>query len=324
VGAECVSAGSSGSGAAGTDVAIPATDTAAPDTVAPDTVAPDTVVPDAMPPVTISRDCATPTPPANVPTKDAALVQAKALFTDMGYDVSQFEFDGYADEWGANVQGYRLLDGHRSPISISVGYGADGALTWASGALAEPQSAADYPLVSGDMALQRLNDRTGRWGWFGGPGIMAAGAMAKGGGVALDAATTAMAPEAVVAPEPATTDTAVLETAPATPTPGPAPMPVDSAPIEPLTIHLTGMRMDLTMVWADDGTIWLLPAYTFTAADGGEYTIVAVDESFLDTPDPATTDTTPAVPDTMPDVTTPVDTKPVETAPAETTPATNG
>jgi hypothetical protein len=259
-----------------------------------------------------------------VPTKDAALVQAKALFTDMGYDVSQFEFDGYADEWGANVQGYRLLDGHRSPISISVGYGAEGALTWASGALAEPQSAADYPLVSGEMALQRLNDRTGRWGWFGGPGIMAAGAMAKGGGVALDSATTPMAPEAVVAPEPATTDTAlpgtaVLETAPATPTPGPAPMPVDSAPIEPLTIHLTGMRMDLTMVWADDGTIWLLPAYTFTAADGGEYTIVAVDESFLDTPDPATPDTTP--------VETPVDTVVVpETAPGtlpiDTVPAT--
>jgi hypothetical protein len=255
----------------------------------------------------------------------------------MGYDVSQFQFDTYADEWGANVQGYRLLDGHRSPISISVGYGAEGALTWASGALAEPQSASDYPLVSGDVALQRLNDRTGRWGWFGGPGIMAAGAMAKGGGVTLDAATTAMAPEAVVAPEPATTDTAVqdtavVDTAPATPAPGgPAPMPVDTVQLEPLTIHLTAMRMDLTMVWADDGTIWLLPAYTFTGADGGEYTIIAVDESFLDTPDSATTDTTPVVPDSMPDVTTPVDTKPVETlvvpgvtVPAESVPATNG
>ena len=67
------------------------------------------------------------------------------------------------------------------------------------------------------------------------------------------------------------------------------------------------MRMDLTMVWDADGSIWLLPAYTFTSADGGEYTVVAVDDSLLDLPDPAPVDTTPV--DTTP-VPVPVDTAP--------------
>ena len=243
-----------------------------------------------------------PSPPAGVPSKDDALASAKALFADMGYDVSQFEFDTYADEWGANVTGFLLLGGHRSPISVSVGYGENGAVTWASGSLATPQEAGDYPLVSGEDALQRLNDQDGMWAMYGSPGMMAKG------GVALDA-TTAIASREVTVSEAA--PEAVAETV--------LPVPVDSVsdqpqvidtvpveslpPMEPITVHLNATRLDLTMVWAEDGTIWLLPAYTFTAVDegdfaGGEYTIIAVDDAFIDTPDPVTVDS--AVPETMP------------------------
>jgi hypothetical protein len=35
-------------------------------------------------------------------------------------------------------------------------------------------------------------------------------------------------------------------------------------PPEPITVTFTEVRTDLTMVWAADGTIWLLPGYTFT------------------------------------------------------------
>jgi hypothetical protein len=265
--------------------------------VAPDATS-DTIAPDATMPIAPCGDV--PTPPAGVPSKDEALTNAKALFTDMGYDISQFEYDTYADEWGANVTGFLMLGGFRSPITVSVGYGENGAITWASGSLATPQEAGDYPLVSGADALQRLNDQDGMWAMYGSPGMMAKG------GAALDA-TTAIASREVTAAEgtsavaetvvPATDD--IAETVPAQVI---DPMPVDSVPpMEPITVHLNAMKLDLTMVWAEDGTIWLLPAYTFTAVNegdfaGGQYTIIAVDDAFIDTPDPVTVDS--AVPET--------------------------
>lgn len=90
--------------------------------------------------------CAAPEPPANVPDDAAAQSDAESLFAGMGYDTDALEYDVYADEWGASVTGWLLLDGARSPIAVSVGFGADGVVTWASGALAEPQRASDYPL----------------------------------------------------------------------------------------------------------------------------------------------------------------------------------
>ena len=104
-----------------------------------------------------------PEAPANVPTADEALETAKTLYGELGYDVSTLEFETYADEWSANVTAYVLLNGARSPMSMSIGFGAEGAVTWASGLLATPVPAADYPLVSVEQAIERLNDETGRW-----------------------------------------------------------------------------------------------------------------------------------------------------------------
>jgi hypothetical protein len=214
------------------------------------------------------------------------------LFGSLGYDMSQFEIEAYADEWGANVTAFRLLNGMRSPITLSVGFGGEGAVTWASGALAEPQAAGDYPLVDGATALARLNDRTGKWGWFGGGWAAYGGPAVRG---VADA--TVGAPEPAVAPEPApvTGDTSVVMPS----------LPVDTMPApEPITITLNSMKLDLTTVWGEDGTVYILPAYTFGTADNGMYTIVAVDESLLDLPEPVAVD--PAVTEPMP-----VDTAPV-------------
>ena len=70
-------------------------------------------------------------------------------------------------------------------------------------------------------------------------------------------------------------------------------VPPSYVPPAPVTVHLNAVRLDLTMLWAQDGTVWLLPAYTFTTTDGGEYTVIAVEESFLDIPKPVTPDTNP-------------------------------
>ena len=58
---------------------------------------------------------------------------------------------------------------------------------------------------------------------------------------------------------------------------------------EPVTVTLNSVKNDLTMVWAADNTIWLLPAYTFGSADGGIYTVIAVPDSFIEQPEEVAT-----------------------------------
>ena len=221
--------------------------------------------------------CESPAAPANVPDEATALAQAKQLFADMGYDNSNYDYDVYADEWGANVTAYLLLDGMRSPISLSVGFGADSAVTWASGSLASPVPAGEYPLVGVDGGVVRLNDETGQWGgYWGGPTPMAR----MEGDLATD----------------------VVVGAPTQPVCEPGTDCAVAPPAEPVTVHLTDVKMSLTMIWAADNTIWLLPAYSFSAADGGEYTVIAVDDSFIQLPAPY-----------------PIETMPIDTAPVQPT-----
>ncbi len=286
------------------------------------------------PPEGSYQECPQPQPPANVPDEATALSSAKQLFADMGYDNTTYEYEVYADEWGANVTAYLLLNGVRSPISLSVGYGADTSVTWASGSLATPVPAGEYPLVGVDGGVVRLNDQSGQWGgYWGGPM-----AMARMEGGATGSAADSVNSEIVIAAADTVVPGDVTDRATDNPadlvtgadvnaqptmigTTGAAPtdvvdpaaasqmVPCDSAadcgyelpPLEPVTIHLTGVTMGMTMVWAADNTVWLVPAYSFSADDGGQYIVIAVDDSFIQLPAPY-----------------PVDSVPVETVPAET------
>jgi hypothetical protein len=215
---------------------------------------------DAVPPDTSVSDCPTPQPPAGVPTKEEALAKAKQLFTDWGYDIDSYEFDEpYADEWGASVNASLLLDGMKAPVMLSVGFGENGSLTYASGYLGVPERGADYPTIGAAAGLERLKAQQSQYLPLGAPAI---------------------------AP-----DIAPCE-------PGPA---VDCAPVDaqPVTVHLNTVKADLTMVWAADNTIWLLPAYSFGSADGGIYSVIAVEDAYIQQPDPAigTGKTEPAVVD---------------------------
>lgn len=286
------------SSATGAGCAVP---TAMPDASPGDTSAatPETTAPattDAPAPCEVVE----PQPPTGVPNKDEALASTKAFLKDAGYDVAKYEFETYADEWGANVTAYLLLDGHRSPLTVSVGFGAEGAITWASGSLATPVQAGEYPLVGTQAGLDRLSD--GAWmGYYGSPGMMAKGA-------ADTTATRTVGGDAgapaVGAPEPAPSDTVTSDSVLVDPMPvaPPACDPAadcvtESVPIEPITVHIDDAHLDLSMVWDVDGTVWLLPAYTFTSTDGGMYTVIAVDDQFVDLPEP-----TP-----IPDMAAPVD-----------------
>ena len=275
-----------GAGAVGEGVAVPPPDAPVAGSK-PDVAPPDTVVW-----TTVPMPCEPPPPPANVPDKAAALAKAKVILTAAGVDLAAYDVTTYADSYSASVTGQLMLGTHRSPLSVNVGFGADAAITYASGFLAVPQVAADYPLVSGEVGVQRLNDPTGRFIFSGGPFAIRD---AVGVNVATSSIGGSSPARGASEPAPALNPAAV----PIEP-PTPAPMPCDAstgcttvappAP-PPVTVHLNAVRVDLTMVWAQDGTIWLLPAYTFTATDASEYTVVAVDESYLDLPKPVTPDT---------------------------------
>lgn len=193
--------------------------------------------------------CEEPLPPANVPDEAAARQMAEGLFAELGYDVTILDFEAYADEWGANVAAYVLLDGERSPMSMSVGFGAEGVVTWASGFLAEPEVVGEYPLVGAPAGLLRLQDETGRWMWY--------------GVTTLDAAASDTPVERIA------TDT----------------VPGDTVPMEVFEIHLVGVHLGLTMVWDIDGTVWLLPAYVFTTAESGEFAVVGIEDGFIELPE---------------------------------------
>ncbi|MDP2293233.1 MAG: hypothetical protein Q8M22_18775 [Actinomycetota bacterium] len=252
--------------------------------------------------------CEEPAPPAGVPGSDAALAAAEDLFSAMGYDTSAFEYDTYADEWSASVTAYQLLGGRRSPLSMSVGFGAEGAVTWASGMLAAPVQAADYPLVSVQEALDRLNDESGRFMYYGGAGPMARGE------ATIDPAATEIVSDSGGGQvgEPVQIDQPVCDAATDC-----IVEPMEPLELEPITVTLTDVRLDLTMVWDADGTVWMLPAYTFGDTDGGQYTVIAVDDSFLELPEEL------PVPEPAPVETVPVESVPVESVPTKSVPPTD-
>ena len=238
---------------------------------------------DVVPPDVVAPECVTPQPPVGVPTKDEALAEAKQLFADWGYDVSSYQFDdAYADEWGANVNASLMLDGMKAPVVLSAGFGENGALTYASGYLAVPERGADYPTIGAAAGLERLQTQQNQYIGFGDPAI-------------LRSTDDVASQPAVGAPEiaPCEPESARADCAP--------------ADIEPFVVTLNSVKADLTMVWAADNTIWLLPAYTFGSTDQGLYTVIAVDDAYIHQADPAIATTEPVtepgaipVPDTAP------------------------
>ena len=223
-----------------------------------------TYVPTSDVPAPIAEICAEPTAPENVPTK----AEAEALFAKtisaLGVKGNNLILDSYADEWSASVTGYLKIDGVRSPLSWSIGYGADAAITWASGVFADVQDGASYPRIGTAAAIERLNSQqAGNWG----------GPMVRGG-VTYDTAVASDV-EAAVTTEPASSD-AVAETYPVTDAPAP----------EIQEVSIVGVEEELVTLYGADGSIYLVPGYTFIAAEdeygyAGRYTVSALPDEYM-------------------------------------------
>jgi len=234
-----------------------------------------------------SEICAEPVAPENVPTK----AEAEALFAKtisaLGVKSNNLILDSYADEWSASVTGYLKIDGVRSPLSWSIGYGADAAITWASGVFADVQDGASYPRIGTAAAIERLNSQqAGNWG-----GPMVRGGVTYDTAVASDIAATPV-------PEPASSDVptsdVVTETYPVTDAPAP----------EIQEVSIVGVEEELVTLYGADGSIYLVPGYTFIAAEdeygyAGRYTVSALPDEYMQVTDAV--DAVPATDVPVPD-----------------------
>lgn len=279
----------------------PATPTTKTDMTAPEATAPDFPV------------CDQPQPPANVPTTEQAKAKAIEFFAALGLDLGSYDLEAYADQWSANVMAYLKLDGIRTNVSRSVGYGAEGAITWASGFLATATRGGDYPRIGVQAAVQRLNAQNGVW-MRGVPGKM--GMMTAQGGIESGSGTTQAPPlpptplgtsgggiagGGIAGGAPTGIDDTGIDNTGATMVAAPpqqCDVAVDCAPVDAsVTVTLTNAKPSLEQLWAQDGTIWLMPGYSFDSSDGGTYSVIAVEDIYIQTePDVSTLDTKPAVP----------------------------
>lgn len=214
--------------------------------------------------------CEQAAPPVNVPTAEEAEAKATELLTAFGLDPASYEFETYADEWSASVTAYLLLDGLRTPMPTSFGFGENGALTWAGGFLATPIRSADYPRIGVEAAVERLNEQSNGWGY--GISPTARAEIDTVGEAAEGPTETITPPEFSPETVPAAVDVPSIQ----------EPEPTDTNVAEEITVTLTDPQPSIEMLWAADGTVWLLPGYRFDSSEAGTFSVLAVEDQYIE------------------------------------------
>jgi hypothetical protein len=194
-------------------------------------------------------------PTGELPSEQAAIDALRSLLASTGRDAAAYEFT--SETWEGAVtrtaQAWPVVDGQRVDQAWTVELSDEGMVS-ASGALAELVELGDYPVVSEQEAFERLSDPR-----FGAQMTIMPAAMREG-------AEGSVATEEWVAPtEP-----------PAAPSPGTA----VSWPVN--DVEIVEARLGRASQWQPDGSVLVVPAYEFTDADGGAWSVIAVADAKLD------------------------------------------
>jgi len=197
--------------------------------------------------------------PGELPSPDAAIASMKALIADVGQDPNAFEYssDGTEGVYTRSVQAWPVVDGQRLDVAWSMEVLGEGIYS-VSGTLAPVISLGDYGIVSEQAAFKRLSDP--RFGTQ----MTAMPYLARAGGVAEG--------DAIASPEPYVPPTEP----PATPAKGTA----VSWPVN--EVEIVDARLGLASQWQPDGSVLVVPAYEFTDANGGTWSVIAVADEELD------------------------------------------
>jgi hypothetical protein len=204
--------------------------------------------------------CAAPTPPENVPSGEEAESMFKQMLRDLELKSGDFIIEIYADEWSASATGYLKIDGVRSPLMWSASYGADSKLTFASGVLAKITPGADYPRIGTAQGIERLNDQ--QYGW-GGP-MMRGGVAYNDMAVAPSDAPSASTTSETNVGEPVSTEPEILE--------GTIDSAIEDQEMPVTEIEIVAVEEELVSLYGADGSIYLVPGYSFLAAKEAGYT----------------------------------------------------
>ena len=191
-------------------------------------------------------------PTAEPPTDEAAVGALRALVVAAGRDPELFEFNSHVWEGSAvrSAEARLVVDGQIIDQAWSLEIAGDGVVN-AQGALADLVDLGEYPVVSEQEGFERLSDP--RFG-----------------------STMAIMPFAADQPISVTEGGAVQGTPPATPSTGTSlSWPVNK-------VEIVSVRLGLASQWQPDGSVLVVPAYEFTDADGGTWSVIAVAESKLD------------------------------------------
>lgn len=278
------------------------------DPVAPDAVPPETV--GGMPPETVSPDAPLPAPPTPIdpacakqafPPGPELVSTAERVMQAAG--LGTWQFDVSSAEYGYLV-GTQDLDGKRSPMTLSFSFDHDGAITFAEGSLATARPVGDYPLITPDEALQRLNDRSQMY--VTGMGVADSGVAAPA--IAASAGDAQTPGTAVDVPAPQPIDPQPVE-----------PQPVEPQPVERVERAVTDVRLGLLMHWDVDNVVWLVPAYEFLDGEVVVASISAVTDEYFQIEgtavDPGVSE--PAVPEPAPFPRPGADDAPAQSAPPD-------
>lgn len=191
-------------------------------------------------------------PSGDIPSEQAAIDALRSLLESTGRDAATYEFT--SESWEGAVtrtaQAWLVVDGQRLDQAWSVELSGEGMVS-ASGALAELVELGEYPVVSEQEAFERLSDP--RFSAI----MTIMPASARDGAVTTE--------EWVPPTEP-----------PAAPTPGTeVSWPVNE-------VEIVDARLGLASQWQPDGSVLVVPAYEFTDADGGTWSVIAVADAKLD------------------------------------------
>ena len=192
-------------------------------------------------------------PTGDLPSEDAAIDALRSLLVSAGRDPAAFEYtsETYEGSVTRSAQAWPVVDGQRIDQAWTVEITNDGIVS-AYGALADLVELGDYPVVSEQEAFDRLSD----------PRF---GAAMTNLPIALREQAVDAASEWVPPTEP-----------PATPTAGTSlAWPVND-------VEIVSARLGLASQWQPDGSVLVVPAYEFTDAAGGTWSVIAVADSKLD------------------------------------------
>jgi hypothetical protein len=219
-----------------------------------------------------------PSPPNNLPSKNEVESLTQDLLSGLGVNASGVKVQAFSDEWSAWSQVNLLIDDLVAPISWYFSFGENGKLLSASGSMVDLKKSKTYTLADATEAVSRLGD----YRYYGGYGAVEA----RDASISSSSSSSQEEPSAAVAePVPVETDVVTPDTTVDDVQPIEEVPPVDETLVdvqpEKITITITSVAMSYTVMYEENGTQTLMPAFTYSNKQGEVGTVVALSDDLF-------------------------------------------